>query len=147
MTTWQSVIVARRLRDVANGLPLLQEARERFSALLPAQHPVFAHARRTQAAFDAARGDVAGAEREQRLALAAFDAAGVLPIDVAIARAELGAYLSLQGRHAEARTTLALALPVLRDALLPGEASRAEAERLARELGMPTAPDAGASGA
>jgi tetratricopeptide (TPR) repeat protein len=146
MTTWQSVIVARRQGDVARGLPLLHEARTRFAALLPEQHPVFSHVRRVQAAFEAAQGDPVAAEREQRLALAAFEAAGVLPIELAITRAELADYLRQQGQHDAARDLLARALPVLRDALLPGEVSRAQAERLARALGLPAAAEA-ASGA
>lgn len=141
MVTWQAVVAARGARDPATGLPLLEEARLRFAALVPEQHPVFSHMRRAQAAFAAMQGDPGAAEREQRLALEAFEAAGVLPVDLAITRAELADYLLRQGRREDALGELAKALPVLREVLLPTEVSRAAAEELADTLGLPGAPD------
>ena len=41
-----------------------------------------------------------------------------------------------QGRADEARNLLQTALPVMRDAFLPGQVDRAAAERLATQLGM-----------
>ncbi len=131
MTTWQRVLLARRSHDVTRGLPLLDEARRRFAAIVPEAHPVFAHMRRAQAEFLRLSDKLVEAEREQRAALAQLEAAGVLPVDVAIARAELAGILQQQGERSPAREQLELALPVLREALLPGEVHRREAERLA----------------
>ncbi len=57
-------------------------------------------------------------------------------MDLAIARTELAAVRFDRGDKAEARALLGLALPVLRDALLPQEHSRAAGEALARQLGL-----------
>ena len=137
MTTWQLAVLAKYQRDPLRGRELLQEARTRFAKLLPEDHPLFAHARRTQATFALLEGNLAEAEREQRAAVAVFEGAGVLPVDLAIARAELAAVLERRGARAEARTLLDAALPVLRDRLLPAEVCRAAAERLAERLGRP----------
>lgn len=134
MTTWQSVVLARRQAQPVRGLALLEEALTRFDALMPETHPVFAHARRARADFARMQRDFELAEREQRGALAQLEAAGVLPVDVAIARAELAAILLARGVKPEARTLLDQALPVLRDALLPQEVSRAAAEELLKSL-------------
>ncbi|MCI1711977.1 MAG: serine/threonine-protein kinase [Chiayiivirga sp.] len=136
MTTWQLVVLAKYRRDPATGLALLDEARTRFAALVPAEHPVFAHAQRARAAFALMQGDLSLAESEQRAALAAFEAASVLPVDLAIARAELADIADRRGRRDEARRLIRQALPVLRDALLPTEVTRAAAEQVARRLGM-----------
>ncbi len=135
MTTWQLMVLAKHRRDPARGLPLLEEARTRFAVLLPEGHSLFAHAQRAQATFALLRGDLAMAEREQRAALVAFEAAAVLPVDLAIAEAELAEVLERRGNRDEARATLARAMPVLRERLLPEEVSRAAAERLARSIG------------
>jgi serine/threonine protein kinase len=130
MTTWQSVVLARRMRDPQAGLPLLDETRRRFAALLPESHPIFAHAARADAAFAQMRGDLVHAEREQRAALGRLEAAGVRPVDIAIARAELAAILHARGDAAAAKALLDQAMPVLRAALLPQEVNRAAAEAL-----------------
>jgi tetratricopeptide (TPR) repeat protein/predicted Ser/Thr protein kinase len=134
MTTWQLMVLAKYQRDPRRGVPLLQEARMRFAALLPGDHPIFAHARRAQATFALLQGDLATAEREQRAALAAFEAAAVLPVDLAIAQAELAEIRARRGARGEARTLLDQALPVLRERLLPAEVCRAAAEALDRSL-------------
>lgn len=135
MTTWQLMVLAKHQRAPERGLALLEDARSRFAALLPPGHPLFAHAQRAHAAFALQQGDFASAEREQRAALAAFEAGAALPVDRAIAQAELAEVLARRGASAEARALLGAALPVLRERLLPQEVSRAAAERLATRIG------------
>lgn len=136
MTTWQMAVMARRLHDPALGEPLLQEAREAWSALVHSAHPIFAHALRAEASFAQDRGDLAHAETAQREALRLLEAAGSMPVDVAIGQAELAAMRMARGDRAEARVLLGRALPVLRDSVLPAEINRADAEALAKRLGM-----------
>jgi serine/threonine-protein kinase len=135
MLTWQLVILARGMHRPDEGMPLLDEAERCWRALAPPGHPIFLHARRARAAFALDRGDTAAAERELRAAVAGFEAADGLAIDLAITRSELAGVLLAQHRHGEARTLLASAMPVLRASLLPQEINRAAAERLARRLG------------
>jgi eukaryotic-like serine/threonine-protein kinase len=133
MTTWQAALAARRMHDPGRGLPLLAESRQRFGALLPDAHPVFAYALRAESAFALMQRDPERAEQAQRQAIGRLAGAG-LPVELAIARAELAAILFERGERAAAGTELAAALPVLREALLPGEVSRAAAEGLAARL-------------
>jgi len=137
MLTWQMVVLARAMHRPDIGLPLLEDAQRRWQALVPAEHPLFLHTRRARAAFALDHGDPALAEREQRAAVDGFAASGMQPVDLAIARAELAAMRARAGDRGEARALLAAALPVLREALLPGEVNRAPAERLAASLGLP----------
>lgn len=132
-TTWQRVVLARRMRDPATGEGLLGEARVRFAALVPEAHPVFAHMHRAEASFAQMQGDPVRAERLQRQAVASLEAASVLPVDLAIARAELAGILRQIDRRKEADALLEQALPVLRDALLPPEVHRVAAEALATQ--------------
>ena len=134
LSTWQAVTVAKLMRDPVQGLPLLAEARLRWATLVPETHVVFAHALRAQAAFASMQGDFAVAERSQHEALARFEAAHVLPIDLAIARAEMSGIRLSRGDGREARALLQQALPVLREALLPQEVNRVAAEALAKKL-------------
>ncbi len=134
MLTWQLTVLARNMHQPTIGLPLLAEAEQRWHALAPPEHPIFLHVRRARAAFALDRGDLALAERELRGAIAGFEANAAQPVDLAIARSELAATLLRQHRRAEARDLLARALPVLRETLLPGEVSRAAAERCADRL-------------
>ena len=60
-----------------------------------------------------------------------------LPAGLAVAQAELADIMAAQGKQADARALLQQALPVLREAVLPEETSRAAAEALAKQLGMP----------
>lgn len=128
--TWQHVVLMRRMRDPARGEPLLDEAAALFAGFLPETHPIIAHVRRARADFAAMRGEFERAEREQRAALAALEAAGVMAVDVAIARAELAGILAARGARPEARALLDRAMPVLREAVLPQEVHRAAAEKL-----------------
>jgi eukaryotic-like serine/threonine-protein kinase len=130
-TTWQLALVARRARDPAAGRPLLALAHGLFSTLLPDSHPLFAHTRRADAAFARMEQQAELAERRQREAIERLQATASLPVDLAIARAELAAILFEAGREAEAGPLLDATLPVLRDSLLPTEVARQAAEALA----------------
>jgi serine/threonine-protein kinase len=135
MVTWQLALVARRMQRVDEGLALLDEALRRWAALVPPTHPIFSNAHRYRAAFALMRNYVAGADRELSAAIDAFEANEAPPIDLAVARGELADVRLRQGRRSDANALLAEALPTLRDAFLPGEVSRAAAERLAIQLG------------
>jgi serine/threonine-protein kinase len=131
MVTWQLVVLARYMHQPDTGLPLLEEAMRRWHALAPDTHPIFLHARRARAGFALDRRDLARAERELQTAVDGFEKTKAPAIDLAIARSELAEVLLRQNRRVEARTLLAAALPVMREALLPTGVSRAAAERSA----------------
>ena len=135
-TTWQLMVMARNMHDPARGRPLLAEARQRWAALVPEAHPIFLHALRSEASFARDSGELAQAETRQRDAIGRLEAAGALQVDLACARTELAAIRFDRGDRTEARALLEQALPVLRDALLPQETSRAAAEALAKQLGL-----------
>ena len=136
LTTWQLVVIARGMHDPARGVPLLAEARKSWSALVPEAHPIFVHALRAESSFARDSGDLAHAETAAREAIRRLEAAGSLPIDLAIANTELAEIRHDRGDKAEARALLAQALPIMRDALLPQEVSRVRAEALAKRLGL-----------
>jgi len=136
MLAWQSTVALRRAGDVDAGRQQLVLARRLFAALAPDAHPVFAHMLRAQAEFDRIQGRLGEAEVAQREAVSRLHAAAVLPLDLAIARAELAGILAGAGRMQEARDELEPALPVLRDSLLTEEISRAAAETLALRLSL-----------
>jgi serine/threonine-protein kinase len=137
MLTWQLVVLARNMHRADTGLPLLDEAEKRWHALAPAEHPIFLHMHRARGAFALDRGDIALAGSELRAAVAGFEAVGTQPVDLAVARSELAAVELRASRRAAAQVLLAQAMPVLREALLPGEVSRAAAERTAAALALP----------
>jgi serine/threonine-protein kinase len=127
---------ALRSGNAANGQKLLDEARARYVKRgLPPTHVKFAQYLRKDAAFARLRGDLATAEAKQREALVKLQAVGNR-FDVAAARAELAAMRSARDDKAEARTLLVLALPVMRDSVLPRQMDRAAAESLAKTLGL-----------
>ena len=109
-----------RSGDATNGQTKLLTKRACASpncGLQPA-HVKFAQYLRDDAAFARLRGDLAGAERKQREAVEKLRTVGN-PFDVAAARAELAQIRSERGDKAEARALLVLALPVMRDSVLP----------------------------
>ena len=59
-----------------------------------------------------------------------------IPLDIAVGRAELAATLAATGKRTEARALLALALPILREQLLPHHINRAKFEVLAKRLAL-----------
>ncbi|AKC86968.1 serine/threonine-protein kinase [Pseudoxanthomonas suwonensis] len=132
---WQQLVLARRQRDAARGLPLLEDARRRWAAQVPPEHLVFAHALVTGAVFAESGGDFASAERDLREAMRRFEAAGNKPVDLATTRATLARLRLAQGDRAEARRLLDQALPVLREGVLPTHVGRAEAEALSTRIG------------
>ncbi|MFT3763226.1 MAG: serine/threonine-protein kinase [Pseudoxanthomonas sp.] len=135
-TTQRLASVAERLGRTERGLQLLAEARERLSRLnAPALASQLTKLLRIEAALERQRGDLPAAIARQREAVHR-SAQIECPPDLAIARAELAGYLSEQGKQGEARSLLAQALPVMREALLPQEENRARAEALARQLGV-----------
>ncbi|MEO5560397.1 MAG: serine/threonine-protein kinase, partial [Dokdonella sp.] len=137
MVTWQLALVAYRMQRAADGLALIGEAEKLWAALVPPTHPVLTNAHRYRAAFAMMQNDLSRADNELGTALAAFKANDAPAIDLAITRSELANLRLRQGRRKEASALLAQALPTLRDALLPNEVSRAAAEAVAAQLGMP----------
>lgn len=135
MTIWQLTLLARQSHRPDIGLPLLQQSERLWQVLAPT-HPVQLHLHRARASFALDRGDVATAARELDIAVAGFEAGSTLPIDLAITRSELAAVRLRQGDRAAARALLAQSMPVLREALLPQEISRAAAEDTAKSLGL-----------
>ena len=134
-TTLRLATVAERLGQTDRGLQLLADARERLSRLnAPALASQLTRLLRIEAALERQRGDLPVAIARQREAVQR-SAQAECPPDLAIARAELAGYLAEQGKQGEARSLLTQALPVMREALLPQEESRARAEALARGLG------------
>ena len=121
--------------DVTN-MALLADAERLWNALVPEQHAIRLHMRRARAAFALDTGDTATAQRELEAAIAGFETNGALSIDLAIARAELAEVLRRRSDAKAARVLLGQALPVLREALLPTEIARADAERTAAVLGL-----------
>ncbi|MFT3897427.1 MAG: protein kinase [Thermomonas sp.] len=128
--------VALRAGNAADGQKFLDEARARYAKRgLPPTHVKFAQYLREDAALARLRGDLAAAEAKQREAVTKLQSAGNR-FDVAAARAELAAIRYERGDKTEARTLLVLALPVMRDSVLPQQKDRAAAESLAKTLGL-----------
>ncbi len=138
MLTWQLATLAGRMKDPARGLPLLDEAERRWSALVPPTHPIFVHGLRLRARFAVLRHAYGEADDALGKAIAVFEAGASSPVDLAIARSELAELRALEHRPGEARQLLGLAMPILRSALLPGEINRVRAEHLATRLGFQT---------
>ena len=126
---------ATMMKDVEHGEPLLAETRTRALKFVPETHPVFIEFLRSEAWFRLLRGDRDGSERIRRNVLARILTTKV-PLDIAVARAELAQDLIASGKNAEARTLLAQALPILRQHFLPQHMNRAKFEAMARTLGV-----------
>src|SRR5262249_38723542 len=102
---WQRVVLARRMRDAVGGLRLLEESRTRWPKLLPAGHPIFAHADANEGVFGEIRGDRQPADRLRSDAAARLEAAA-RPVDAASTRAPLGRIRLKRGDPAGARQLL-----------------------------------------
>ena len=96
-------------------------------------HEQFGYFFAMEATLDRLRGDPATAERHQREALRRLQASASA-VDVAIARATLAGDAAARRDRKEARRLLDEALPVMREALLPAERNRVDAEALASRL-------------
>ncbi|MBN8481943.1 MAG: tetratricopeptide repeat protein, partial [Xanthomonadales bacterium] len=136
MVTWQLVLAERRAGHVEGALGLLDEARAAWSRVVPPGHRIFGQVHRLRAALALMQGDFDLAARESADALAVFEASGAPPVDLATVHSEQAEVLRRQGRVDEARNRLADALPVLREAYLPTQIWRVDAERTATALGM-----------
>lgn len=132
ITTWYLTLLAQRMGNLDEGLPLLEESAKRWPLLVPEHHVVYATSHRLRARFARMQGDLALAEREQRQALERQRNDKANPMSVAFANAELAAILFEQGDRIQSRKLLEEALPPMRDSLEPGHVYRAEAEALAR---------------
>lgn len=134
MATYDLVPVALDAGEPERAAQLLAEARERLAQRgIPATHRRFATLLRMEARLARAQGDLATAIARQRDAVRQLGA-GPNPVDAAAAAAELAELLATQGQAREARQVLDQAVPVLRDAVLETEASRALGEALVAKL-------------
>lgn len=138
MLTWQLAQLAERRGERLVGPALMDEAEQRWGALVPPAHPVFAHVARLRAKWAARDKDFSAAERELRKAVAILEGVSVSSVDVAIARSELSGTLLAQGRRNDAANLLEEAMPRIRAALFPEEIHRAYAEILAGKLNLKT---------
>ncbi|MCI4568513.1 serine/threonine-protein kinase [Lysobacter sp. CFH 32150] len=136
LTTLYLALLAQRMRNPDQGLPLLEESMPLWSALVPTRHRVFALAHRLRASFAKMQGNLVLAEREQRAALARQLVDKAPPMDVAFARAELAGILFERGDSTGARSLLSEALPAMRHSVERQHVQRLEAEALARTLGI-----------
>ncbi len=130
------VLLAERMHDPVAGEALVQEVRAINRKLVPATHPIFNKLLLSEAVFAQMRGDAASAEQRLRALLPQLQS-GQNRFDYARACTALAAIRLQQGDMAGARGLLAQALPIMRNAVLPQQFDRAEAETLAKKLGMP----------
>ncbi len=134
--TWQMAVLEKNMGDAIDGLPILEEAAQRWAKLAPPEHTVFTQVHRVRAHFARMQGDLALAEREQRAALARWQVTQSAPAGLAAAQAEMADILAAKHEEDAARALLQQALPVLRESVLPQEINRAAAEKLAKRLGV-----------
>ncbi len=123
-----------RTHDVARATPMLAELRTRMRQRGVADnHEQFAYFYAMEATLDRVRNDSVAAEQHQREAIRRLEASASA-VDVAVARAALAEDVAARGARAEARALMDQALPVMREALLPAERNRAQAEAFAKRL-------------
>ncbi len=137
--TWQLALAMRRAGQTENVPSLLDEVERLWAQALPSPHRDFALIHRARAALALEAAQTETAARELAQALAILNEVSAAASDVAVVRSEQAAVHVRQNRHDEARGLLQQALPVLREAFVPGQIDRAEAERLAGQLGLPPA--------
>ena len=131
---WQQILLAQGKSDARTMESMLPDLRTRASRRFPPGHPVMASMLRAESALAYLQGNLPAAERLQREGMEALRGKGASTVDLARAQVELARIHVGQGKHPEARELLGEALPVLREAVLPQEVRRAEAESLARQL-------------
>ncbi|KAF1687543.1 hypothetical protein B1992_02440 [Pseudoxanthomonas broegbernensis] len=131
---WQQMLLAHRTSDAQAMEPLVRELRERAGKRFAPEHPIMANVLLAESALAYLQGDLPAAERLQREGMDRLRVTDTSSVDVARAQVELARLRLEQGDRAGAGELLGQVLPILREALLPGEFKRAEAEVLAREL-------------
>jgi len=136
MVTWQLALAERRAQRLDGALRLAEDTELLWSKLVPPTHKIFAYVHRLRAAVALTRDQLDVAEREFAAALATLQANSAPPVDLATVHSEQAELRRRQGRRDEARDLLASALPVMREAFLPEQLWRADAERTAAQLGM-----------
>jgi serine/threonine protein kinase len=123
-----------RTHDLARATPMLAELRTRMRQRGVADnHEQFAYFYAMEATLDRVRNDSVAAEQHQREAIRRLEASASA-VDVAVARATLAEDVAARGARAEAKALMDQALPVMREALLPAERNRAQAEAFAKRL-------------
>jgi serine/threonine protein kinase len=136
MLTWQLTLAARYMQRPDIGLPLIDEAERLWKALVPDSHPVLAHVLRARGWFALQQQRFDDADRYFGEAISRLSDAKASVVDIAIARSERAYALAKAKRMLEARELLAVALPILHDAMLEKEINRQRADQLARTLGL-----------
>jgi serine/threonine-protein kinase len=147
MLAWQQAVLARHLGEVEVGLAALTVAEARMRPLLPPEHAIHAYMARVRGHLLGVQGDLDGAARALDAGIAHLQRSGGVAFDIASLQVERARVHQLRGELSQARALLREALPVLRQAVLPTEVTRAMAERLARELGVQPARSTRAEGA
>lgn len=137
MLAWQRAVLARHMGRPEEGFAALALAESRMRPLLPENHPIYAYMARVRGHLLALQGDLDGAARSLDGGIEHLQRIGGVAFDLASLRVERARVHQLQGETAQARRLVADALPVLRQAVLPTESTRAVAEKLAQELGVP----------
>ena len=135
MVTWQLALAQRRAAHLERATALTAEAEQRWSALVPPEHSIFAHVHRQRAALALMQKRLDVADREIAAAIAIFEANAASPVELATVRSEQAEVRRLQGRKDDARALLAASLPTLREAFLPTQIWLAAAERTAAQVG------------
>lgn len=142
MLAWQRAVLARHRGEPEAGFEALAMAEARMRPLLPPEHAIHAYMARVRGHLLGVQGDLDGAARALDAGIAHLQRSGGVAFDIASLQVERVRVHQLRGENSEARALLREALPVLRQAVLPTEVTRAMAERLARELGVPPARSA-----
>jgi eukaryotic-like serine/threonine-protein kinase len=136
MLAWQRAVLARHRGRPEDGFAALEVAEARMRPLLPADHAIYAYMARVRGHLLALQGDLAAAAESLDAGIVHLQRVKGSAFDIASLQAERARVHQLRGERAQARALLIEALPVLRQAVLPGEVTRAMAETLARELGV-----------
>lgn len=134
MLAWQRAVLARHMGRPEDGFAALALAESRMRPLLPEDHPIYAYMARVRGHLLALHGDLDGAARSLDGGIEHLLRIDGVAFDLASLRVERARVHQLQGEAAQARKLVTEALPVLRQAVLPSESTRAMAEKLAREL-------------
>lgn len=136
MLAWQRAVLARHRGRPEDGFAALAVAEARMRPLLPADHAIYAYMARVRGHLLALQGDLGAAAESLDAGIVHLQRVKGSAFDIASLQAERARVHQLRGERERARALLIEALPVLRQAVLPAEVTRAMAEKLARELGL-----------